>query len=508
MQTYDVVIIGAGVVGCMVARALSRYDLSVLLIEKEADVGAGTSSANTAIVHAGYDPMPGTLKAALNVAGNRMWDTLAAELDFAFERRGDYVVAVEPEEVPRLELLRQQGIANGVTGLAMLSGEELRRREPLVNPRACAALWASTSGICDPFAAVLAAAENAVTNGVTLMLETAFEGFHMEGRRIAGVRTSRGSLRCRWVVNAAGLYADEVMHKAGVRPDFAITPRRGEYYVLDRAQLPLRSVLFPVPTDVSKGILVTATVHGNPIVGPNARDVAGKEDRSATREGLEEVWQGAERLVPSLDPRSIIGLFAGLRAAGNARCLTPGVDYGHDFVVEIAEGVHGLVNLAGIESPGLTAAPAIAERVVELLRDAGEPLREKRSWNPIRRARPRFRDLLPEQQAELVRRDPLYGRIVCRCEMVTEGEIVAEIHAPIPARTYDALKRRTWLGTGRCQGGFDTPRVLAILARELGISPVQVTKKGPGSEFLSRPTKDTDWSGTGPERAGHRVGGG
>lgn len=508
MQAYDVVIIGAGVVGCMVARALSRFDLSVLLIDKESDVGAGTSSANTAIVHAGYDPVPGTLKAALNVAGNRMWDTLAAELDIPFERRGDYVVAVEPEEVPRLELLRRQGIANGVTGMEMLSGEELRRREPLVNPKACAALWASTSGICDPFAAVLAAAENAVTNGVTLMLETAFEGFEMEERRIVGIRTSRGSVRCRWVVNAAGLHADEVMHKAGVRPDFRITPRRGEYFVLDRAQFPLKSVLFPVPTAVSKGILVTATVHGNPIVGPNAQDVANKEDRSVTREGLEEVWRGAERLVPGLDPRAVIGLFAGLRAAGNARCLTPGVDYGHDFVVEIAEGVQGLVNLAGIESPGLTAAPAIAERVVGLLRDAGELLREKRSWNPIRRARPRFRDLPPEEQAALVRGNPLYGRIVCRCEMVTEGEIVAEIHAPIPARTYDALKRRTWLGTGRCQGGFDTPRVLAILARELGISPLQVTKKGPGSEFLSRPTKNADWNALGPEQGGQPAGGG
>ncbi|MDI7277128.1 MAG: NAD(P)/FAD-dependent oxidoreductase, partial [Anaerolineae bacterium] len=274
MQTYDVVIIGAGVVGCMVARALSRYRLSVLLIDREADVGAGASCANTAIVHAGYDPVPGTLKASLNVAGNRMWDALAAELDFPFDRRGDYVVAVDPDEVPRLEALRQQGIRNGVTGMAVLSGEELRRREPLINPGACAALWASTSGICDPFAVVLAAAENAVANGVTLLLETAFQRFHMEGRRIVGIRTSRGSFRCRWVINAAGLHADTVMHEADVRPDFRITPRRGEYYVLDRAQLPLGSVLFPVPTAVSKGILVTATTHGNAIVGPNAEEVA------------------------------------------------------------------------------------------------------------------------------------------------------------------------------------------------------------------------------------------
>jgi glycerol-3-phosphate dehydrogenase len=474
----------------MIARTLSRYKLDVLLIEKEADVGMGASSANTAIVHAGYDPVPGSLKAAMNIAGNRMWDQLAGELSFPFERRGDYVVAIGQEELPTLNTLWQRGVRNGVPGMIMLSGDEVRRREPNINPDVSGALWASTGGICDPFAVVVAAAEHAVLNGVTLMLQTAFVDFAMTGDRIVGVDTDRGTFGCRWAINAAGLYSDVVMHKAGVRPEFHITPRRGEYYVFDRARLTINNVLFPVPTPVTKGILVTTTLHGNTIIGPNAKEIEDKEDQATTRSGLDEVWEGATRLVPRLHLGDVIALFAGLRPGGNAPCETPGVNYGADYVIEIPDRVRGLVNLGGIESPGLTASPAIAQRVVELLQEAGEKLEEKRDWDPIRPARPRFRELPPEEQALLVRNDPRYGRIVCRCEIVTEGDIVAEIHAPIPARTYDAIKRRTWLGTGRCQGGFDTPRVLEILARELGVSPLQVSKKGPGSEFLARRTKE------------------
>lgn len=491
-KQYDVIIIGAGVVGCMVARFLSRYQLDILLIDKEADVCMGASSANTAIVHAGYDPVPGSLKALMNVAGNRMWDTLAGELNFPFERRGDYVVAIGEEELPKLDELMERGRKNGVPGMILLSGDEVRRREPNINPKVSGALWASTGGICDPFAVTVAAAENAVMNGVELMLETEFQDFVMDGRRIIGIKTNRGEFACRWVVNSAGLYSDVVMHKAGIRPEFKITPRKGEYYVFDRAEITINNVLFPVPTPISKGILVTTTLHGNTIIGPNAQEIEDKEDRSVTREGLEEVWRGATKLVPKLDLRHVIAVFAGLRPGGNAPCQTPGVNYNHDYIIEIPEEVEGLVNLGGIESPGLTSAPAIAQRVVEMLKDAGEELREKRDWDPIRPARPRFRDLSPEEQKILIQNDPRYGRIVCRCEMVTEGEIVAEIHAPIPARTYDAIKRRTWLGTGRCQGGFDTPRVVEILARELGLSPLEVTKKGPGSELLARPTKEVE----------------
>jgi glycerol-3-phosphate dehydrogenase len=238
--------------------------------------------------------------------------------------------------------------------------------------------------------------------------------------------------------------------------------------------------------------LVTATLHGNTIVGPNAHHITSKEDRSVTSEGIAEISDGAHKLIPALNLRTVIATFAGLRATGNARCTDPRVDYNSDFVIEIPGAIRGLVNLGGIDSPGLTASPAIAQRVIELLKDVGEALVEKHDWQPIRPHRPRFRHLTHAERARLVAEDPRYGRVICRCEMVTEGEILAEIHAPVPATTYDAIKRRTWLGTGRCLGGFDLPRVVALLAEELGVSVEQVTKKGPGSQFLYRTTKSVE----------------
>ena len=489
---YDVIIIGGGVVGCLIARALSRFKLDILLIEQAADVCTGASAANSAIVHAGYDPPPGSMKALLNVRGNRMWDELAGQLHFDLERRGDYVVAIGEEELPALERLLEQGRRNGVPGMNLISAEEMRRREPNINPAVSGALWASTGGICDPFGVTIAAAENALHNGVELLLETRFEDFILDGRRIVGVRTSRGDFGCRWVVNAAGLYADQVMHKAGLRPEFKITPRRGEYYVFDRNEISINNVLFPVPSKAGKGILVTTTVHGNTIAGPNAENLDDREDRSVSAGGLQEVAAGGRKLVPGLEMRYTIALFAGLRAGGNAPSPNKAISYNSDFLIEIPSEVQGLVNLGGIESPGLTSSPAIAKMVVDLIGDAGENLVEKADWNPVRPARPRFRQLTPDQQAELVRMDPAYGRIICRCENVTEGEILAELSGPIPVTSYDAVKRRTWLGTGRCQGGFDMPRLTAILARELGTSPLQVSKKGTGSQLLARPTKGVE----------------
>jgi glycerol-3-phosphate dehydrogenase len=491
-DSYDVIIIGGGVVGCMTARFLSRYQLKILLIEKEEDIGSGTSAANTALVHPGYDPVTGSLKASLNVAAVPMWQQLAGELNFAFERCGDYVVAVGDEELPKLDVLFERGKRNGVPGMRLLKPDEMQKREPLINPLVSGALFAETGAMLDPFGVTLAAAENAVMNGVTILRETAFEDFIIKKGRVIGVRTTRGDLGCRWAVNAAGLYSDEVMHKAGVRPEFKITPRKGEYLILDRAEFQMRSVCFPVPSEVSKGILATATVHGNTVLGPTALDQEDKTDKTNSPDGLSEVLTGGKKLVPAVDVRHVIAIFAGLRAGGNAPCETPGVTYNQDFIVEIPRQVQGLVNLGGIESPGLSSSPAIARRVIDLIKDSGEDLREKPEWNPIRPARPQFRHMTHDQRRQVIEKDNRYGRVICRCENVTESEIVAEIHSLVPARSYDGIKRRTWLGTGRCQGGFDMPRVTHILARELGISELEVSKKGTDSRFLIRPTKEIE----------------
>jgi len=487
-----IIIVGAGIVGSMVARFLSKYKLKILLIDKEVDIGMGTSSANSAAIHAGYDALPGTNKALTNILGSKMWPQVSKELGIPYLQSGDYVVAVNDEEMETLKELMTRGIANGVEGLEIIDGEEMRCREPLIRPDVVGALWAATGAMGDPFTATVATAENAVMNGVEVLLETAFEDFLMDGDRITGIRTNRGDFECRWVVNAAGLYADEVMHKAGVRPEFNIRPRRGEYIIIDKAdfQLTHEAILFPTPTCKGKGILVTSTLHGNIIVGPNANFVDEKTNKEMTSEGIQEIWSGGQKLIPSLNRKQIIAQFAGLRATGNAPTPNPAIHYNQDFIIEIPENVKGLVNLGGIESPGFSAAPAIAIKVIQLLENAGEKLEEKSDWNPVRPGRPIFRHLSKEEQAALVEKEPAYGRIVCRCETVTEGEIRAEINAPIPATTYDAIKRRTWLGTGRCQGGFDMPRVVSILSEELGIPPEEVTKKGGGSPFLFRRTKD------------------
>ena len=478
--SYDVIIIGAGVVGSLIARSLARYRLRILLLDKASDVGEGTTKANTGVVHAGYDAVPGTLKASLNLAGNALFDRVCSELDVDFERCGSYVVALGDQEGDTLRELYQRGLANGVTGMRLIDSHDLRRRVPAITERATGALLAATGGIVDPFGLCIGAAESAVLNGVDLALETEATGFLREGDTLKGVITSRGAFHSRWVIVSAGLWADDLMHLAGL-DGFRIRPRKGEYFVLDRrATAQLQQVLFPCPTPVSKGILVTRTIHGNVMLGPNSSAIDTKDDLGTTAPGLSEVMTGALKLVPSLEAGQVIRTFAGLRASGNRS----------DFVVEIPHDLSGLLVLAGIDSPGLTAAPALAEHVVDLLREAGLELIERPGYQPIRRAIPRFSRLGREEQGVLIAQDPRYGRVICRCETVTEGEIAAACHSPIPARTYDAIKRRTRIGTGRCQGAFDTPLVIDIMARELGISPLEITKQGRGSRFLLRRTKD------------------
>jgi len=296
MEKYDVIIIGAGVVGGMIARTLSKYKISILVIEKESDVCMGTSSANTAIVHAGYDPLPGTLKAELNVRGNRMWDTLAGELNIPFKRTGDYVIASNMDELGKLKELKERGNKNGVTGLEMIQKDALLSKLPYLNKTVSGALFAPTGGIVDTFEATLAPLENAVENGTKLMLETSFEDFIFDGTKIIGIKTNRGEFYTSWAINASGLYADTIMHKAHIHPEFVITPRKGEYLIFDKNEFAIDEVLFPVPTEVSKGIMITTTTHGNTIIGPNSHEINDKEDKANTKEGIDEVYNGAKNL--------------------------------------------------------------------------------------------------------------------------------------------------------------------------------------------------------------------
>jgi len=482
-KKFDFIIAGAGIIGVIIARELSKTKNRILLIDKEADIGMGASSANSAIIHAGYDPIPGSLKAELNVRGNKLWEETASELEIPFKRTGSYVVAMGGTEFTMLEELYRRGITNSVPGLRILSRDEFLTREPLINHLARGALYAPTAGVIDPFTAVVAAAENAVTNSAVILTGTELKGLNLQDSKITGIKTNRGDFYTRWLINSAGVQADSIMHMAGVRPEFSIKPRRGEYLIFDASRISLNNVLFPVPTDKGKGTLVSTTVHGNVMIGPNSMEIDWPGSPDTTSEGLAEVLKNATRLVPSLKTSDVIAEFAGIRASGGDH---------RDFIIEIPQVIKGMINLAGIDSPGFASAPAIAERVMEFLIEAGEDLELRKDYNPRRVAPPCFHKLSHREKAELVRKNPAYGRIVCRCEEVTEGEVIEAIKSPAGARTYDGIKRRTWLGTGRCQGSFDYPRVIEIMSRELGIPVTEITKKGAGSELVLRHTKEKE----------------
>lgn len=469
-----VVVIGGGIVGTSIARELSRYDLKGILVEKEADVASGTSKANTGIVHAGYDPEPGTVMAELNRVGNQHYKQISAELGVTFKETGSLVVANNDREVATLSHLKQRGEINGVTDLRIVTSAELRSLEPGVTRDAVAGLYAPTAGIVSPYEVTIANAETALINGFEFLLETCVTGFIVHSGRISSVLTTHGPIKTDFVVNAAGLYVDEVASMAG-DCSFTIHPRRGEYMVLDKrlAGLVGRPV-FPTPTPLTKGVTVTPTVDGNILIGPTSESVTGKTDMATSKQGLTHVFEEARRLVPSLAQIDVITTFSGLRATLNRK----------DFLIARHEEVEGFVNVAGIQSPGLTAAPAIALRVIDLLHREGVRLEPKDVAVQLPQRRLRFREGSIATKQALIVSDPRYGRLVCRCETVTEGDIVAAIHRPIGAKTLDGVKFRTRAGMGRCQGGFCEPRVIEILAREISVRPIVISKKGTGSEIL------------------------
>ena len=477
---YDVTIIGCGVIGASLAYTLSRYQLRVLVLEKENDFAMGTTKANSAVVHAGYDPAHGTLMAKLNVRGSAMMEELCRKLSVKYKRTGSFVLAFDEAQRAHLEKMLENGNKNGVPGLQLLSGEEAREMEPGLSENVCAALYAPSAAIIDPWGLCIAEAETAVRNGVELKLRSAVTGMEDQGNSVL-LHTSTGDYETRFVVNCAGGWGHEISAMTG-ECEWQAHPSRGEYYLLDKSSGSLVSrVIFQCPTAAGKGVLVAPTVHGNLIVGPNAHDVQGPLSRETTLSGMDEVAEVSHKSVPGIDFRQSIRNFAGVRANTSEA----------DFIIRPAKNMPNLLHLAGIKSPGLSAAPAIAEYAAELLQGMGLVLEEKQDWDGTRE-QIRFKELSDAEKAELVKKDPRYGRVICRCETITEGEIVAAIHSPIPPCSVDGIKRRAGAGMGRCQGGFCGPRVVDILSRELGVSPLDIRQDGDGTYILTGTTKGGD----------------
>lgn len=476
---YDVIIIGAGVSGSASARELSRYKVKACVLEKEEDVCCGTSKANSGIVHAGYDAREGSLMAKLNVLGNRMMGKLSEELDFDFKRCGSMVVCRSEEDLPNLQALYERGIANGVEDLAILNREEALALEPNLSDDMVAVLYAPTAGVVCPFGLNYALAESANVNGVEFKFNTKVTGLHKieNGWEI---ETNQGTYQTKCVVNAAGVYADK-LHNMVSDKKIHITPRRGDYCLLDKvAGNHVSRTIFALPGKFGKGILVTPTVHGNLLLGPTAIDIEEKEGTNTTRDGLDQVITKAGENVKNIPMRSVITSFAGLRAHED----------GHEFIIGEVEGAEGFVDCAGIESPGLTSAPAVGAMVSGIVKDI-LGLEENPDFISTRKGILDPDTLTKEERDALIHANPAYGNIICRCEMITEGEIIDAITRPLGAKSLDGVKRRTRAGMGRCQSGFCSPRVMEILARERGVDLMDITKSGGSSAIAVGYNKDS-----------------
>ncbi len=475
---YDIIIIGAGVTGSSVARELSRYNANICVLEKGEDVCTGTSKANSAIVHAGFDAAEGSMMAKMNVRGNEMMTQLAEDLDIPFKRNGAMVVCIHKEALDGLKTLYDRGIANGVKELRILNREEALEMEPNLSENVQGALYAPTSGIICPFILNIAMAENAAENGVEFRFNTQVEDIKADADGIWHLRTNNGEYTAKYVINAAGVHAD-IIHNMVSKNKIHITPRRGDYCLLDKeVGGHVKHTIFPQPTNLGKGVLVSPTVHGNLIVGPTAVDIEDKEGNNTTAAGINDLIAKAGAHVRDLPLRKVITSFAGLRAH----------EAHHEFIIKEIEDAPHFIDCAGIESPGLTSAPAIGEYVGQMMKEKME-LTEKENWISKRKGILNPQELSFEDRAELIKEKPAYGNIICRCESISEGEILDAIHRPLGARSLDGVKRRTRAGMGRCQAGFCSPRVMEILNRELGIPMEEITKSGGRSNIVLERTK-------------------
>ena len=473
---YDVCIIGCGVIGAAAAFELSKYQTEILVLEKENDVAMGASRANSAIIHAGYDPKPGTLMARLNVEGNAMAEQLCKDLSVPFERIGSLVLAFTESEEATVKMLYDRGVENGVSGLRIIDAAEIHEMEPEVSNEVRCALYAPSAGIITPWEYTLAFAETAVRNGANIQLNAPVTGIEPLAEGGYRLTTPKGVFEARYVINAAGVHSGEI-HEMVAEKTFTVKPNRGEYYVMDKSEcFRAKHVLFQCPNEDGKGVLVTPTMDHNLLVGPNAVGVADGDRVNNTAEGMAFVREKAGKSVPSINYRNAIRNFAGIRANTDK----------DEFQISIA--AKNFVDLAGIKSPGLSSAPAIALEAVKLLEQCG--FKSEKKANPITtREKKRFRYMNDEERRAAIKENPLYGRVICRCETVTEGEIIDAIHSPITPCSVDGIKRRAGSGMGRCQGGFCGPRIVDILSRELKVDPMCITQDGQGSQLLLAETK-------------------
>ena len=476
MLKTDVVIIGAGAVGSALAREFSKYRLDVTVIEKNEDLGGDSSKSNSAIIHTGYDAAPGTLESQLVVAANPMYDKIVKELDVPFSRIGAILPAFNDEQCEKLPALKHKAMMNRVYDIEYKTGAELLEMEPELNPEVRGGLYIPRESIIDPFLFCIGLAENAADNGVHFMLGTKVTGIDVENGAVCAVKTDKGqTIQAKYVINAAGLYCDEVASYVG-KNDYYVNPRKGQFYILDKkTSCRVNMIVLPIPTKVTKGKLICPTIHGNMLVGPTAEDLTDKTDKSTNVAGLDSIAADIRKMVPNVNLRDTITQYSGLRAQRNPEGLN----------IDMYDDLAGYVNISGVRSTGLTGSVAIAKYVVDMMIEAGMQAEFKTDFNPIRHGTPHFVELSAEEKKELIARDPRYGNIVCRCETITEGQICDAIHRTLGARSVDGVKRRLRAGMGRCQGGFCGPKVIEILARELGVSVAEIRKNEPGSEMTT-----------------------
>ncbi len=479
MIKTEAVVIGAGAVGCAIARELSKYNIDVIVVDKNEDVGGDASKSNSAIIHTGYDAAPDTLESRLVVAANPMYDEIVKDLDVPFKRIGAILPAITDEQFEQLPAIKEKAFRNHVYDVEFKSGEELLKMEPNLNPEVKGGLYIPRESLIDPFILVQALAENAYANGVQFMLNAKVTDIKTEDGKIKSVVTTKGEIETKYVINSAGLYCDEIAEMVG-KADYKVVARKGQFYILDKnTSCQVEKIVLPIPTKVTKGKLMCPTIHGNMLVGPTAEDQDSKTDKSTSTEGLASVAADVRNLIPNVNLRDTITQYSGLRANRNPEGLH----------VDMYDDLQGYINLSGVRSTGLTLSVSMGKYVVEQMIASGANLKLKDNFISKRKGIIKFSEQTRDVQDALIKENPLYGNVVCRCETITEAEIVDAIRRPVGAKSVDAVKRRVRAGMGRCQGGFCGPKVIEILARELGVSTDEINKNNEGSYMVVGTTR-------------------